>query len=129
MTDYKAPINWGLKGPYLAALIQTLNAVGALLLVMPLVWQGHHCLATINAGAPVITIILSLLLYRTIPNALNSAGMLAAVVAVVLMTLHAKRNPHPKFLPLHLPMRAFDQPSRLHPARWAVMHGSRPARA
>jgi len=97
MTDYKAPINWGLKGPYLAALIQTLNAVGALLLVYAFRYGKAIIVSPlINAGAPVITIILSLLLYRTIPNALNSAGMLAAVVAVVLMTLDAETKPAPE---------------------------------
>jgi len=97
MTDYKAPINWGLKGPYLAALIQTLNAVGALLLVYAFRYGKAIIVSPlINAGAPVITIILSLLLYRTIPNALNAAGMLAAVVAVVLMTLDAETKPAPE---------------------------------
>jgi hypothetical protein len=33
MTDFGRPINWGLDGPWLAALIQVLNAIGALTLV------------------------------------------------------------------------------------------------
>jgi hypothetical protein len=33
MTDFPKPVNWGADGPYLAAVIQSLNAIGALLLV------------------------------------------------------------------------------------------------
>lgn len=97
MTDLGAPINWGFRGPYLAALIQTLNAVGALLLVYAFRYGKAIIVSPlINAGAPVITIILSLLLYRTIPNAINAAGMLTAAVAIVLMALDAETKPAPE---------------------------------
>lgn len=33
MTDFSEPVSWGFKGPSLAAMIQGLNAVGALMLV------------------------------------------------------------------------------------------------
>ena len=36
MTDFSHPINWGFKGPWLAAGIQVLNSIGALTLVYAL---------------------------------------------------------------------------------------------
>ncbi len=36
MTDFSSEINWGFRGPWLAAIIQILNAIGALTLVYAL---------------------------------------------------------------------------------------------
>ena len=33
MTDFSQPVNWGFRGPYLAAMIHVLNSMGALTLV------------------------------------------------------------------------------------------------
>jgi drug/metabolite transporter (DMT)-like permease len=94
MTDFSQPIHWGFQGPYLAALIQVLNAAGALLLVYAFRYGKAIIVSPlINAGAPVITIILSLCLYRKLPNALNAAGMIAAVLATVLMALEEEMKP------------------------------------
>jgi drug/metabolite transporter (DMT)-like permease len=88
MTDFKQTINWGFQGPYLAACIQILNAVGALLLVYAFRYGKAIIVSPlINAGAPVITIILSLLISQTMPHLVNAAGMVAAVAATVLMVL------------------------------------------
>jgi drug/metabolite transporter (DMT)-like permease len=88
MTDFHQHINWGFKGPYLAALIQVLNAVGALLLVFAF-RHGKAIIVSplINAGAPVVTIVLSLLMYRTLPLAVQGVGMVLAVAATLLMAL------------------------------------------
>jgi hypothetical protein len=51
MTDYSRPINWGFKGPYLSALIQSLNAVGALTLVYAFRYGGQSSSSLTNAGA------------------------------------------------------------------------------
>ena len=88
MTDFSQPINWGIKGPWLAAAIQILNAIGALTLV----YAFRHGKALIvspltNAVAPVITIILSLTLYRVIPHPLIITGMVMAIAAVFLMAI------------------------------------------
>jgi len=88
MTDFHQPICWGFRGPYLAALIQVLNSVGALLLVYAFRYGKAIIVSPlINAGAPVATILLSLLMYRTIPNWVNASGMVAAIVATLLMAL------------------------------------------
>ena len=88
MTDFHQPIHWGFKGPWLAAIIQVLNAVGALLLVYSFRY-GRAIIVSplINAGAPVVTIIISLLLYRTTPLAIQSVGMVVAIIATLLMAL------------------------------------------
>lgn len=88
MTDFSSEINWGLKGPWLAAVIQVLNSVGALCLVYAL-RHGKAIIVSplINAGAPVITIILSLLIYRTIPHPVILVGMSLAIVAAFLMAV------------------------------------------
>ena len=86
MTDFKAPINWGLTGPWLAAGIQVLNSVGALMMVYAFRYGKVIIVSPmINALAPVITIILSLLLYRVIPNKVVVAGMTLAAVALYLL--------------------------------------------
>jgi drug/metabolite transporter (DMT)-like permease len=88
MTDFHQPINWGFKGPWLAAMIQVLNAVGALLLVYAFRY-GRAIIVSplINAGAPVVTILISLLLYRSVPLAIQGVGMAVAILATVLMAL------------------------------------------
>lgn len=86
MTDFSQTINWGLKGPYLAALIQTLNSVGALMLVFAFRYGKAIIVSPMtNALAPVITIILSLSIYSVIPHPIIITGMILAVIASLLM--------------------------------------------
>ncbi len=88
MTDFSQTINWGFKGPYLAALIQILNAFGALFLVYAFRYGKAIIVSPLtNAGAPVITIIISLILYKTLPNIINAIGMVLAIIAVLLMSI------------------------------------------
>jgi drug/metabolite transporter (DMT)-like permease len=86
MTDFRRPINWGPSGPWLAAPIQLLNSIGALTMVYAF-RHGKVIIVSpmINALAPVITIVLSLLLYRVIPHRVVVAGMALAAVAFYLM--------------------------------------------
>jgi len=93
MTDFSQPINWGFKGPYLAAMIQILNAIGALFLVYAFRYGKAIIISPLtNAGAPVITIIISLTLYRVIPPYINIAGMILAVFAAFLMAIEPEEN-------------------------------------
>jgi drug/metabolite transporter (DMT)-like permease len=86
MTDFTKPINWGPSGPWLAAPIQLLNSIGALTMVYAF-RHGKVIIVSpmINALAPVITIVLSLLLYRVLPHRVVVAGMALAAVAFYLM--------------------------------------------
>jgi uncharacterized membrane protein len=86
MTDFARPINWGLSGPWLAAPIQILNSIGALTMVYAFRYGKVIIVSPmINALAPVITVLLSLVLYRVIPHRVVTAGMALAAVAFYLM--------------------------------------------
>jgi uncharacterized membrane protein len=86
MTDMTQSINWGFRGPYLAAIVSLLNAIGALTLVYAIRYGKVIIVAPLtNAVAPVITIILSLLIYVVIPNPVIIAGIIVAIIAVYLM--------------------------------------------
>ena len=86
MTDFTKPINWGRSGPWLCAPIQLLNSIGALTMVYAF-RHGKVIIVSpmINALAPVITIVLSLVLYRVVPHRVVVAGMGLAVIAFYLM--------------------------------------------
>jgi hypothetical protein len=86
MTDFHRPICWGVEGPWFAGLIQLLNAVGALLLVYAFRYGRAVVVSPlVNAGAPVVTIGLSLSRHHALPPVIHAVGMLAAVVATVCM--------------------------------------------
>ncbi len=86
MTDMSAEINWGFRGPGLTALIQVLNAIGALMLVYAIRY-GKVIIVTpmTNALAPVITIVLSLILYAVLPHIIIIFGMVIALIAIFLL--------------------------------------------
>jgi uncharacterized membrane protein len=86
MTDFSRDINWGLTGPWLAMVIQLLNAIGALFLVYAFRYGKAIIVSPMtNAGAPMITIVLSLMIYATIPHVVIIIGMLLALIAIFLM--------------------------------------------
>lgn len=85
MTDFSQTINWGFKGPYLAAIIQVLNSIGALTLVYAVRYGKAIIVVPMTSLAPVITIILSLIVYSVFPPAHFIAGIVLASVAIYLM--------------------------------------------
>ncbi|RJP62793.1 MAG: DMT family transporter [Ignavibacteriales bacterium] len=85
MTDFSQAINWGFKGPYLAAIIQVLNSIGALTLVYAVRYGKAIIVVPMTSLAPVITIILSLIVYSVFPPAHFIAGIVLASVAIYLM--------------------------------------------
>lgn len=88
MTDFTQEINWGFKGPWLTALIQILNAIGALTLVYAFRYGKAMVVSPLtNAVAPVITIIISLSIYRVIPHPVILGGMLLAVISIFLLAI------------------------------------------
>ncbi len=88
MTDFSQPINWGFKGPYLAAIIQILNSIGALMLVYAFRYGKAIIVSPMtNALAPVLTVIISLIIYQVIPHPVIVGGMVLAVIAALLMGL------------------------------------------
>ncbi len=88
MTDFNQPINWGFKGPWLTAMIQILNAVGALMLVYAFRYGKAMIVSPMtNALAPVITIIISLSLYQVIPHPVIITGMVLAIASAFLLAI------------------------------------------
>lgn len=86
MTNAQQPINWGFKGPYLAFLIQILNSVGALTIVYAFRYGKAIVVSPLtNAVAPIITILLSLVIYAVIPNPVVLGGMILAVISIFLL--------------------------------------------
>jgi drug/metabolite transporter (DMT)-like permease len=85
MTDFSIPVNWGFRGPWLAAMIQILNAVGALTLVYSLRHGKAILVVPLTGLAPVITVILSLIIYGVVPGGILLTGLVLASVAIVLL--------------------------------------------
>lgn len=86
MTDFSRPINWGFKGPYLAAIIHILNSIGALTLVYALRYGRAIVVVPLTGLSPVITIVLSLIIYAVMPGTVLLIGLLLAAVAIVLLS-------------------------------------------
>ncbi len=86
MTDFSQSINWGLKGPYLAALVHILNSVGALTLVYALRYGKAIIVVPLTGLAPLITIVLSLVLYSVMPGPMLMIGLVFAVIAIFILS-------------------------------------------
>ena len=87
MTDFRKPIPRGPRLPLLTFAIQSLNSIGALTMVYAFRYGKAIVVSPlINAVAPAITVLLSLLLYRTVPNAVVAIGMALAGMAFFLMS-------------------------------------------
>ena len=88
MTDFTRPINMGADGPWLAAAIQVLNAIGALTLVFAFRTGKAIIVAPLaNAGAPLTTAIISLAFLGVMPGPLKLVGILLALTASLLLAI------------------------------------------
>ena len=86
MTDFTQEINWSFNGPGLAAIIQFLNALGFLMLVYAFRYGKAIIVSPmVNALPPVLTVILSLIIYQIIPHPVIIIGMVMAVTGAVLL--------------------------------------------
>ena len=91
LTDFSKPVYLGLGGPYLAAGIQILNAVGALLLVYAFRYGKAIVVSPlVNAGAPLLTAIISLTLAGTLPGPYKLAGAALALTGTLLLSLQTE---------------------------------------
>lgn len=87
MTDFSQPINWGFRGPGLAAFIQILNAFGALCLVYAFRYGKAIIIAPMTTAlSPVLTVVISLSIYAIIPHPVIIVGMVLALIAALLMS-------------------------------------------
>ena len=93
MTDFSQPINFGLDGAGLAAAIQVLNSIGALMLVFAF-RHGKAIIVSplVNAGAPLLTAMLSLALAGMMPGPYKTAGIALALTAALLLALQPEES-------------------------------------
>lgn len=86
MTDFSKPINYTMNGPCLAAGIQLLNALGALCLVYAFRYGKAIIIAPMTTAlSPVLTVIISLIIYAVIPHPLTMAGIVLAIISALMM--------------------------------------------
>lgn len=88
LTDFSQPVNLGWNGPGLSALIQILNAVGALTLV----YAFRHGKAIVvspmvNAGGPLLTSIIAIAIAGVLPGPARTTGIVLALLAALLLAL------------------------------------------
>ena len=73
--------------------IQSLNAVGCLLFVYAVRYgKAIVVVPMVNGLFPLVTIVVSLLMYREIPGKYNLAGMVLALIAVLFMAFDEVRH-------------------------------------
>ena len=86
MTDWSVPISKEFNGPVLMFFVQILNAIGALTLVYANRYGKAMIVAPLaDACAPVITCILSLVLYQAFPTLAQIIGIIAAISCVIIL--------------------------------------------
>jgi len=86
LTDFGRPINYGADGPWLAAGIQVLNAIGALTLVFAFRYGKAIIVAPLtNAGAPLATAIISLVALGVMPGSIKLVGIGLALAASLML--------------------------------------------
>jgi len=86
MTNFSIPIDYGWQGPGLAAMTQILNAVGALTLVYAFRYGRALVVAPLaNAGAPMMTAIISMIVLDAVPNTVTVIAIALAFLAAVLL--------------------------------------------
>ena len=93
MTDFGVPIEYGWQGPGLAAITQILNAVGALTLVYAFRYGRALVVAPLaNAGAPMITAIVSMIVLGSMPNGITVAAIALASLAAALLAIEPEEK-------------------------------------
>jgi uncharacterized membrane protein len=93
MTDFSIPVEYGWKGPGLAAITQILNAVGALTLVYAFRYGRALVVAPLaNAGAPMITAIVSMIVLGVMPNGMTVVAIVLAFLAAALLAIEPEEK-------------------------------------
>jgi len=77
-----------MQGPVVAAVTQILNSVGALTLVYAFRYGKAIIVSPlVNAGAPLLTAIISLVLVGVMPGPTRIAGIALALLAALMLAL------------------------------------------
>ncbi|MBO4475580.1 MAG: DMT family transporter [Bacteroidales bacterium] len=87
MTDFSQGVNMGWNGPYFTFCVQILNAIGAYTLVYANRYGKAMVIAPLaDACAPVISCIISLVLYAHFPSVAQIIGIVSAISCVLLLS-------------------------------------------
>jgi drug/metabolite transporter (DMT)-like permease len=93
ITDFSLPISRTAAGWGLVILIQSANSLGAFLSVLAIrSGKAIIVIPALNGLFPVITVILSLLIYQRLPYIGNTAGIALAIAAIFLMSIGEARQ-------------------------------------
>jgi drug/metabolite transporter (DMT)-like permease len=85
MTDFSQNINWRLNGVGSAFLFQSLNAVGFLFFAYAVKYGKAIVVVPMMSLAPVVTVVLSLIIYAVVPHPVIIAGIVLALVSIYLL--------------------------------------------
>ncbi|WP_419213577.1 EamA family transporter [Maribacter sp. X9] len=97
MTDFSQEINYGVEGPWLAAAIQILNSIGALCLVYAFRYGKAMVVSPMtNAGAPLITSVISMIVLGFIPGTFKIIGIVLAVLAAFFLAFDSGDSETPQ---------------------------------
>jgi drug/metabolite transporter (DMT)-like permease len=86
MTDFSRSINWQLNGMYSAFLFQSFNAIGFLFFAYAIKYGKAIVVVPMMSLAPVVTVVLSLIIYSVIPHPVIISGIIVALVSIVLLS-------------------------------------------
>ena len=93
MTDLSAPTHWNIASIGLAGGIQLLNSLGALCLVYAFKYGKAIVVSPMtNAGAPLITAVIALIVLGVVPGAMKIAGILLALIAALLLAIEPEEE-------------------------------------
>ncbi len=93
MTNFSVDINWGIDGLWETAGVQILNSIGALCLVFAYRYGKAIVVSPLaNAGAPLMTAIISLAILGVIPSTTKVIGIGLAVIAALLIALQPEEK-------------------------------------
>ena len=93
MTDSSVEMNFDNKTLAMTFGIQLLNSIGALTIVYAFRYGKAIIVSPLtNAVAPVITVILSLLIYKTIPHLYIIIGMVLAIVSIFILAFQEEEE-------------------------------------
>jgi uncharacterized membrane protein len=93
MTDFSQPINYGLGGPWLAAVTQVLNSIGALTIVYAFRYGKAMVVSPLtNAGAPLITALIALAILGIMPQPLRFLAIVLAFAAAALLAIEPEER-------------------------------------
>lgn len=104
MTDFHQSINWGLRGPYLAAVIQSLNAIGFVTYVLAFKYGKALIVAPLGNASPLLTVIITLAMAQRLPRQIEGIGIILCLLAATFMVVDEQRHqPSPREEPASPP--------------------------